>query len=259
MKSQLKSKALKLLVLGTDGNAGKTTVSRLVLERNLAALPAIEAEGVVGANASGTKNRISVRDTRTGKPMLLGALLAESTETIIVDVGTNLYHSAIDTLAEHREKLATLSVAVIVPMQVSREDQQKLVAHLNKVASDLDALNMPSLKRILVLHRVAGDDSDAKKIGAILETAKQINFKVCKTLLPEVGVIDHLKESHNYDLEKIATQDSSAIQKETGIAMARGDFEAALKGGSELARIGEAARLLPIVKALAEEISSLAA
>ena len=261
MKSESKSKACpKLIVLGTDGNAGKTTISRLVLERNLDSLPAIEAEAVADANASGTKNRLTVRDARTGKPMLVAALLAEiADKAIIVDVGTNLYHAAIDTLSEHREKLAAVPVAVIVPLQVSREDQRKLLAHISKVASDLDALDMPHLKRILVLNRVAGDDSDAKKIAAILDTAKKINFQVCKTILPEVGVVDHLKESHDYDLEKIATQDSSAIQSEPGVAMARGDLEAALKGGSELARIGEAARLLPIVKALAEEISSLAA
>ena len=102
MKSESKSKAYpKLIVLGTDGNAGKTTISRLVLERNLDSLPAVEAEAVADANASGTKNRLTVRDARTGKPMLVAALLAEvADKAIIIDVGTNLYHTAIDTLAE---------------------------------------------------------------------------------------------------------------------------------------------------------------
>ena len=242
------------IALSSDGNVGKTTLSRFVLKPLLpgARLVEVEQVGVEDPNAQRT---LVIRDAvEAGRPALTAVLLASLQGNLIVDVGASLCDAVIDLLADAHARLAETPLTIVTPVVLSSADNRKSLAHLAKIAGALDALELPKLRRVLVANRVTHSDAAIAAFKELARWAGDHGFNLCQTLVPDAAVFSR-GAMDGYDLKALAATDTSKLEQAAAKYLDAGDFAKLTETGARLTAILEAQRLAPLLERLAREIA----
>jgi len=243
-----------LMTISTDGNVGKTTIQRYILQPALPAARLVEVEQVAVADAK-AKAALAIRESgQKGRSTLAAVLAASAGRDILLDVGASLFDAAIDLFADSRPRLATVRVIAVTPVLLAEGgDGRKALTHLARVQDALRALDLPQLRRVVVANRACATQAAAQALAALAESCAAHGAELCATPLPTSEIFARGPEL-GYDLAALATTDTSKIEQQVGAALDRGDADRVAELGSQLLAFGEAARLAPIAAQLAREI-----
>lgn len=241
------------LTASSDGNVGKTTLVRYALVPGLKAR-LIEVEQVQVADDRAAKS-VAVRDSSgaKGKAVLTAVLLASLSGDTVVDVGASHFDDLISLLASARPRLESTDITLITPA-VAAPPLRKTIAHLDKIAVSLDAIQLPRLKRVLVANRVEPSEEHAKACGELAAWAANHGYRICRTVLPEAGIFTQ-GATMGYDIEALAGADTAKLEAAAAKAIDSGDEDAIVRAGEPLRLHLEAQRVAPMLRALVQEIA----
>lgn len=242
------------LVASSDGNVGKTTLVRYVLQHALPSARLLELEQVAVEDAK-AKAALAIREAgQKGRATLVAVLAAAGGRDILIDCGASLFDAAIDLLADSRARLQTVPLVAITPVVLAEGgDGRKALSHLARVQDSLRALDLPQMRRVVVANRATATQSAAQALTALGEACTAHGAELCATPLPASEIFTRGSEL-GYDLDALGATDTSQIETQVGKALDKGDVERVAELGGLLLAYSEAARLAPIAAQLAREI-----
>jgi hypothetical protein len=242
------------LTLSTDGNVGKTTLVRYVLQPALPAARLVEVEQVAVDDAK-AKAALAIREAGSKGRATLAAVLAVSAgRDVLIDCGASLFDSALDLIADSRARLESAPIIAVTPVVLAEGgDGRKALSHLARVQDALRALNLPQLRRVVVANRATATAAAAQALAALVEACAAHGAELCATPLPASEIFGRGPEL-GYDLPALAATATAQLEAQVGKALDKGDVERVAELGGLLLAYSEAARLAPIVAQLASEI-----
>ena len=242
------------IVLSSDGNVGKTTLVRYILQPALPAARAVELEQVAVEDAK-AKAALAIRDAgQKGRATLAAVLSAARGRDILIDCGASLFDAAIDLLADSRARLTDVPLIALTPVSLAEGgDGRKALSHLARVQDALRALDLPQLRRLVVANRATATQAAAQALAALGEACAAHGAELCPTPLPTSEIFARGPEL-GYDLAALGATDTASIEAQVGKALDKGDVERVTELGGLLLAYSEAARLAPICAQIAREV-----
>jgi len=243
-----------IMTISTDGNVGKTTLQRYVLQPALPSARLVEVEQVAVADEK-AKAALAIRESgQKGRSTLAAVLAVSGDRDILLDVGASLFDPAIDLIADSCPRLQAVKVIAVTPIVLAEGgDARKALSHLARVQDALRALDLPHLRRVVVANRATATAAAAQALAGLGEACAAHCAELCPTPLPASEIFARGADL-GYDLAALATTDTSKIEAQVGRALDRGDVEQVAELGGLLLAFSEAARLAPIAAQLAREI-----
>jgi len=242
------------LTLSTDGNVGKTTLVRYVLQPALPAARLIEVEQVAVEDAK-AKAALAIREAgQKGRATLAAVLAVSIGRDVLIDCGASLFDAAIDLISDSRARLESTRITAVTPVVLSEGgDARKALSHLARVQDALRALDLPHLRRVVVANRATATAAAAQALAGLGEACAAHGAELCATPLPASEIFGRGPEL-GYDLTALGATDTAQIEAQVGRALDRGDVEQVAELGGLLLAYSEAARLAPLAAQLAREI-----
>ena len=243
-----------IMTLSTDGNVGKTTLVRYILQPALPAARAVELEQVEVSDER-AKAALAIREAgQKGRATLAAVLAASASCDLLLDVGASLFDPAIDLIADSRSRLIELDITAVTPVVLAEGgDGRKALSHLARVQDALRALDLPRLRRVVVANRAAATQAAAAALTALGEACAAHGAELCPTPLPTSEIFARGPEL-GYDLSALGQTDTASLETQVGKALDKGDVARVTELGGLLLAYSEAARLAPICAQIAREI-----
>lgn len=243
-----------IMSISTDGNIGKTTIQRYILQPALPSARLIEVEQVAVQDER-AKAALAIREAGSKGRSTLAAVLAVSAgRDILLDVGASLFDPALDLIADSRARLESAPIIAVTPVVLAEGgDGRKALSHLARVQDALRALSLPRLRRVVVANRATATAAAAQALAALGEACTAHGAELCATPLPSSEIFSRGPEL-GYDLTALGATDTTQIETQVGKALDKGDVERVAELGGLLLAYSEAARLAPIVTQIAREI-----